>query len=143
MIIPKHDPRNLPSASTAFRSTLPSDFPAEASEYYNHIAYSGTALYHVTRKEYSYVVGVPVYLNAGSAVPSGSLMPTRPMDSYVVAKAFGDEAHVFADDNSRIESMLSGGTYQRLPTCSSANCDNLCIPGSNYCSKHISPPLAE
>ena len=143
MIVDKHDPRQLPSASSAFRSTLPSDFPQRANDYYLYFAHSGTALYHQDKNDYCYVAGVPTHLNAGSAVPPGSAMPTRPMDSFVVPKAFGSGAHVYSDDVTRIQGMISDGPYQWLPTCSSENCENLCVPGTQFCAKHTSPPLAD
>jgi hypothetical protein len=142
-ITPKHDPRQLPSAYPGFRSTLPSDFPDQSHTYFYSIALSGTALQSPYYDDFCYVAKVPSQLNAGSAVPAGSAMPTHPMDSYVVAKAFAKEAHVYADDDSRIQGMLSSGTYQWLPTCSQKDCENLCVPDTQFCAKHSSPPLAE
>lgn len=143
MITDKHDPGKLPSADTAFRSTLPSDFLQQSDACYQHVAYSGTALYHTFKKEICYVASVPVHLSAGSAVPSGSAMPTRPMDSYLIAKATSQDAHIFADDDSRIQKMIADGTLQWLPTCSFPECENLSVPGFQVCALHSSPPLAE
>lgn len=138
VIRPKHDPRYLPSAYPGFRSTLPGDFPERASEYLEAIAYNGTALYSTKHRSYLYVCGVPQHLNAGSAIPSGSAMPTTAMNAYIVAKPF-DDPHIYAEHEAQILSDISFDNYSQLPLCSLEDCNNLQMPNSKFCKEHSIP----
>lgn len=142
MIRPKHDPANLPSASTSFRSVLPGEFAERADEYYRPAAYGGTALFSPRHDKFCYVVGVPSYLTAGSAIPPGSAMPTKPLNAFLVADPFGDNAHIYAEGQAEIEWKINAGKYTLLETCEHEGCSNLQLPGERFCAKHIAPPRA-
>lgn len=143
MIRAKHDPTKLPSAFPGFRSTLPYDLLERPDDYYRNIANSGTALYSTKHEKYCYVCGVPPSLNAGSAIPSGHVMPTRPLKAYLIADFSGPKAHIFPEDEARIQVHISGGELQLLPSCAMQDCGNLIVPGSKFCAKHSTPPQAE
>ncbi len=143
MIKPKHDPAQLPSAYAGFRSTLPHDFRERSDEYYSAIAFGGTALYSNRHRGYCYVFGVTPDLNAGSAIPSGSAMPTQALDAYLVADPFGSNNHIFAEDNKIISVGVINGTLYPLSLCEAEGCDNLHGPDSKFCAKHADPPQAK
>ena len=142
MVRPKHDPGLLPSASPSFRSVVPDDFLQRPIDYFQHIAISGTALYSQKHGGYCYVVGMAPHLTAGSAIPPQSAMPTRPMDAFLIAKPFGIDAHIFAEDDAKIQVEISQGGYVWPPTCSEKGCNNLCYPGEQFCAKHLASPQA-
>jgi len=142
MITPKHDPRNLPSASSSFRSVVPDDLVRQPDDYYRYAAYSGTALYSPTHNEYSYVVGVPAYLAAGSAIPPSSAMPAYALDAFLVAKPFGPDAHIYAEGQAEVLAKINGGKFKTLNLCIEDGCDNLQLPSKQFCAKHATPPRA-
>jgi hypothetical protein len=143
MISEKHDPTRLPSAHSGFRSVVPNELFEQPITYYQAIAYEGTALYSNKHKGYCYVFGVPPYMAAGSAIPSGSAMPTHALDAYLVADPFGSAPHIYAENVSKIQSYIADGKYELLPACSVEGCNNRQIPGTHYCVIHTKPQEAE
>lgn len=144
MVTSKHDSDALPSAFSKFRSVVPTtDISQRPGEYFGYIAEHGTALYSTRHQDYCMVAHVPTGLHAGSAVPSGSAMPTSALNSYVIACAFGPRPHIYADDESRMQKQLRISGYQSLPICSQSGCDNICVPGDSFCGKHTFPAMAE
>ena len=142
MITPEHDSRCLPSASSKFRSVLPGDYPDRQTEYNTYFAHSGTALYSHRHSDVCYVCGSAPSLNAGSAIPVGSAMPVYAFDAFLVAQYYWSKAHVYAEDNSKIQVQLQSGTLTFLPICSVDGCELRSVPGSGFCVLHHDPPLA-
>lgn len=143
MISPKHDPSYLPSASNTYRSVVPNELLEQHEEYFQAIASSGTALWSNKHKGYCYVNGVPPYMTAGSAVPRGSAMPTHALNAFLIADPFGNDRHIYAEDDIKILSYITDGEYEFLPICSVAGCNNRQMPGTILCVKHTNPPKAE
>jgi hypothetical protein len=92
---------------------------------------------------YCYVCGVAPHLNAGSAIPPGSAMPTYPLNAFLIADPFGSDPHIYAEDDARTQSYIANGDYEFLPECSVDGCNNRQVPGELFCGKHMNPPIAK
>lgn len=115
MVKPKHDPDNLPSASPGFRSVTPHDYKSRSADYHDLFLNYATALYSTRHSAPCLFVQLPSGYDHGSAIPSGSAMPTRPMDGLLIAKAFSSRAHIFAEDSPVIQQGINDGTYSAIP----------------------------
>ena len=115
MVNPKHDPDNLPSAYRYFRSVAPQDYKSRSADYHDHILKHATALYSTKHSGYCLFAQLPSGFHYGSAIPSGSAMPTRSMDGLLIAKAFSSRAHIFAEDSPVIQQGINDGTYLVIP----------------------------
>lgn len=142
LIAAKHDPNNLPSAYPAFRSVISPDIMTNLNDNLEFAACSGTAFYSQHHRKYCQVVTMPSGVNAGSAIPSGNMMPTTELDSLVIADSTG-KSHLFADNEHNLLNQIQQGKLQQLSRCITHGCSNLSIPNNNKCAKHITPPLAD
>lgn len=114
LIRDKHDPQNLPSAYSGFRSVVSPDAAQRPHDYYNYAVASGTAVYSVHHRSTGLFFRTPPWLQCGSAIPSGSAMPTQAMDGYYVAQAFTQNAHIFAEKESRILAGIAAEKFTLL-----------------------------
>ena len=115
MVKPKHDPDNLPSAFSSFRSVVPQDYKSRSADYHDHALNYATALYSTKHSGYCLFAQLPSGYDHGSAIPSGSAMPTRPMDGILIADPFSSGVHIFAEDSSVIKQGINDGTYSAIP----------------------------
>jgi hypothetical protein len=142
LVQPHHDPTQLGTPLQRFRSVVPYEFSASAGIYLDHIAFSGSAYYCLYHREYFDFALVPPGMASGSAVYRGATAPTTALNGFLMAKAYQPEAHVYAEDLSRVEQRVTEGKYLPLETCAARGCRNLRVPPTDTCAEHSLPPLA-
>ena len=102
----KHDPTKLPLKSPKYRSVVTYDVITDKAVFLDRIATSGSCFYSSKYNSYCYYVPQPLGSVAGSAIPANSPMPTLPLNSLLVADAFGSP-HVYAYDSNKFESEIN------------------------------------
>jgi len=139
----KHDPRLLPSAHNKFRSVVHPDFIHNREPILDHLANNGTAYFTIThRSKPCKVATMHSGINAGSAIPSGSALPTHSLNSVIIVNTESDP-HIFAEDENNILKKIQYGIMLPFEPCGVPECNNLRLPNSDFCAKHMSPPLAD
>lgn len=143
LLTPKHDPQLLSSPVPSFRSVMSNEYLSGSASFIHNVVTNGTVLYSPQHGAYSYVVGAPFGVSAGSAVLPNNTYTSYAFDAFIVAKIPGPYAHIYAGSQVEIQKSISTGKSFLVSTCEESGCNNLSVPGLQKCSYHIRPSHAD
>ncbi|QDU56724.1 hypothetical protein Pan181_29340 [Aeoliella mucimassa] len=135
MIRPKHDLGQFPWARSKFRYVVTPDVVARKSDFFDYAAKHGAWYFSTDDNAYCHITQTPLILIPGAGTTAGNPQPTIAMDHLVIAKA-DSETHAYADDGTRLSSLIAVGKLQPLLDCEVAGCFNLAVPGQLRCKQH-------
>ncbi len=138
----KHNPSLLPTTTQRYCSVLTPDFVADKHMFFQYAAESGRWFWSEEHKKFCHFTPEPLNRIPGSGIKGGDPMPDHPLDALLIADA-DQSAHAYAQDQQRFTDAIHNGKYCPLPKCNIPGCDNLIIPHSASCAKHVTPPLAD
>jgi len=142
VITEKHDPNELPRTESGYRSVLSLEVAQDPGLFYRYAAESGTWYWSARHRKYCHFTNTPLGEHPGSGLLGGASMPDHALDGLLIADALGTP-HPYAVDPARVQADIGAGRLVPMSPCRESACDNLSSPASDFCARHVSPPLAD
>jgi hypothetical protein len=141
LISEKHDPRFPPLVGSFYRSYLSHDFLENTDQFIEYATINGSWFYSTVHETWNLFTPEPLGRIPGLGIHAGDPLPDHALDSLLLADALTDP-HAYAVDEARVQQDIHDGRFVPLSHCPLERCGNLCVPGTNACAVHSSPPLA-
>jgi hypothetical protein len=142
LIREKHDPGELGTRSTEYRSVVTSRLIDDLALVLIDAATNGAWFYDTHYRMLVHVTPTPLGRAPGAGIPAGQREPDHALDCLFIAEAdSAEQSHVFAVDGARHQAQVRAGAFEPLGGCDASACVNLEIPLRSRCSAHLDPPV--